>query len=74
MQYEVGEIDFGMRPGERLTAMSALKGRLYVFTNFRTFEVIHKSRFRIWIEQMWRKIRPTKVSVYRVKPYDSRLS
>lgn len=47
-----GVVDLGLAEGELLQGMVALNGKLYVFTQHRTFAVIPKSRLRKLFERV----------------------
>ena len=45
-------INLGLEAGELIQGMTAFKNKLYVFTQYRTFEVRRKSKMRMWWEQL----------------------
>lgn len=46
-------IDLNLNPGELVTGMTNLAGKLYVFTADRAFVLKRKSRARIWFERIF---------------------
>lgn len=55
-----GIIDLGLAEGELIQGMTALNGKLYVFTQHRTFAIVPKSRLRKLFERgcnLLRKLR-----------------
>lgn len=55
---ESGQTAFPPRKGERLTGMQNIAGKLYVFTETRTFLIMPKSqsrwsRFKVWLSKIW---------------------
>ena len=47
-------INLGLEAGELIQGMTAFKGKLFVFTQYRTFEVRRKSKWRMWWERLVR--------------------